>query len=116
MSARFARFASACAHWAGTPQALALALALVLGWGALGPLFRWSDTWHRVGDIPLAIAPFVMLFVLQATQARDTKALQAKLDELIHATQGARDELLHIEDEGEEVIDTRRLDPAREGE
>jgi low affinity Fe/Cu permease len=79
----FARFATKVSEWAGKPVVFILALILVLIWAALGPVFDYSETWQLVINTGTTIITFLMVFVLQNAQTRDTRAIQAKLDEII---------------------------------
>jgi len=82
----FTRIASAISHAAGHPAAFVLAVASILGWAVLGPVAGFSETWQLVINTATTIVTFLMVFVLQNTQNRDTTALQTKLDELIRAS------------------------------
>jgi low affinity Fe/Cu permease len=87
------RFAAA----AGQPSAFTTAALLILLWILTGPLFHWSDTWQLVVNTATTIVTFLMVFLIQNSQNRDAAALQAKLDEIIRAMAGARNEFIGIE-------------------
>src|SRR4030065_347574 len=85
----FSRFAKWTCHISGSPTAFGVALIAVLAWAITGPLFGFSDTWQLVINTGTTIATFLMVFLIQNTQHRDTAALQLKPDELIRGTNGA---------------------------
>lgn len=102
---RFQRFARTMARMAGRPVAFFLAIVCIVVWAALGPIFRFSDTWQLVINTATTIVTFLMVFVIQNTQNRDSEAMQLKLDELIRATKGCHNAVLDIEELSEEELD-----------
>lgn len=108
-SSVFTRFARRTSAIAGRPLTFILAVVIILIWAATGPLFGFSDTWQLVINTGTTIITFLMVFLIQNTQNRDTEALQIKLDELIRAMKGARNEVLDLEE-----MDEKELDEIRE--
>jgi low affinity Fe/Cu permease len=104
----FAHFAKWTARAAGHPTTFALAIILIVVWALTGPAFHYSDTWQLVINTGTTIITFLMVFLIQNTQNRDAVAMQLKLDELIHAVKGARNQLIDIEDLTEEELESLR--------
>ncbi|MDN7953437.1 low affinity iron permease family protein [Burkholderia multivorans] len=100
----FERFASGVTAWAGSPIAFGSAVAVTLLWLVSGPLFHYSDAWQLVINTGTTIITFLMVFLLQRNQNRDSVALHLKLDELVAATRSASDRLIGIEDASEEEL------------
>ncbi len=104
----YSRAASATARWTGRPSTFLLAFLVIVVWLITGPLFHFSDTWQLVINTGTTIITFLMVFLIQATQNRDTEALQIKLDELIRATKDAENVVLDLEQLDEDELDEIR--------
>lgn len=104
----FVRFTDAVARLSGSSLATALAAVVILVWLCSGPLFHFSDTWQLIVNTGTTVLTFLMVFVIQATQIRDSTAIHVKLDELIAVTSGASDRAIGIERAKEAEIDRMR--------
>src|SRR5256714_14012660 len=102
---RFAQFAKWVEHIVGHPRTFVLMLLVIVIWAVTGPIFHFSDTWQLVINAGTTIVTFLMVFLIQNTQNRDTGAIQLKLDELIRANARARNRLLDLEDLDEDALD-----------
>jgi low affinity Fe/Cu permease len=107
---KFTRFAKETARITGRPITFSIAVAIILIWACTGPLFHFSDTWQLVINTSTTIITFLMVFLIQNTQNRDSEAIQIKLDELIRAMEGAHDALLDLEELEEDELEQIRSD------
>src|SRR5947199_6741706 len=101
----FDRFAKQAEYSLGHPKAFVIAVGAILLWAVSGPFFHYSDTWQLVINTATTIVTFLMVFLIQNTQNRDSAALQLKLDELIRAINGAHNGLLDLEELSDEELD-----------
>jgi low affinity Fe/Cu permease len=101
----FRRLAGLITSAVGTPWAMLLAFGVVVVWAVSGPLFEFSDTWQLAINTGTTVVTFLMVFVIQASQNREARATQLKLDELIRAAKGARNELIDLENAPDETVE-----------
>jgi low affinity Fe/Cu permease len=101
----FQRFAKATARAAGQPTTFGLALLIIVAWAVTGPIFGFSDTWQLIINTGTTIVTFLMVFLIQNTQNRDSVAMQVKLDELLRAAKGAETAMADLEDLTEEELE-----------
>jgi low affinity Fe/Cu permease len=104
----FTRFAKWSSSAMGQPSAFVTAVAIIVIWGATGPLFGFSDTWQLIINTGTTIVTFLMVFLIQNTQNRDSGAIQLKLDELIRCSKGAHNALLDLEELTQDEIEQLR--------
>ena len=100
----FTVFAQAVSTWAGSQTAFVLAFGSVVVWAITGPVFKYSETWQMVINTGTTIVTFLMVFLIQHSQNRDSRVIQLKLDELIRALEGAENRLINMEDMAEEEL------------
>lgn len=105
MSELFRKFAQQTARAIGTPTAFVIAFAVVLIWAVTGPLFGFSDTWQLVINTGTTIVTFLVVFMIQNSQNRDSKAIQLKLDELLRAVSEARTAMVDLEELSDEELE-----------
>jgi low affinity Fe/Cu permease len=101
----FSRFAKVTARDAGQPTTFGLALLIIVAWAVTGPIFGFSDTWQLVINTGTTVITFLMVFLIQNTQNRDSVAMQIKLDELLRAAKGAETAMADLEDLTEEELE-----------
>ena len=104
MKSIFRVFADRTAEMTGSPWAFSVVVVITAGWLAAGPIFHFSDTWQLTMNTAASQVTFLIAFLLQNTQNRDTRALQLKLDELLRATGGARTSLMNLEKLSDEEL------------
>jgi low affinity Fe/Cu permease len=92
------RFACAATTWTGNNAAFLLAIAVIVLWGATGPLFHYSDTWQLVINTGTSVLTFLMVFLIQRTQNKESMAMQLKINEIVAALKGASNRLISVED------------------
>lgn len=106
----FTRFSHHVSAYAGKPVTFVVALGIIVMWGLSGPLFGFNDTWQLVINTSTTIITFLMVFVIQNSQNRDTAALQIKLDELISKLEGPREILLDLEELDDDALEKLRAE------
>lgn len=102
--------AQGIANAAGSPWTFLIAVAAILGWAVSGPWFHYSNTWQLVINTATTIITFLMVFLIQNTQNRDTKAIHLKLDELLRGVQGARSTLISLENLSDDELENLQKD------
>jgi low affinity Fe/Cu permease len=102
----FRKFSHKCSDIAGSPWIFSAAVTIILVWGITGPFFGFSDTWQLIINTSTTIITFLMVFLIQNTQNRESKAVQLKLDELINSIKEARDSFIDLEDLSDEELES----------
>lgn len=105
LNERFRKFAICVARFAGSPVAFTISCLIIVVWAILGPVFHFSDSWQLVINTSTTIVTFLMVFLIQNMQNRDAKAIHLKLDELIRAMKGARNNLVALETLSEQELE-----------
>jgi low affinity Fe/Cu permease len=105
LGAWLARFSLAATQWAGSSWAFGTAVAIIFVWGLTGPIFHYSDTWQLVINTGTTIVTFVMVFLIQRAQNKESKAVQLKLNEIVAAINGASNRLIDVESLSEDEIE-----------
>lgn len=108
VTAWYSNFAKTAARFCGKPPVFVFAFLIIVVWVVTGPIFQYSDTWQLVINTGTTIVTFLMVFLIQNTQNRDTEALHIKLDELIRVTKGAHNTLMDLEEHEEETLESVR--------
>ncbi len=103
------RFACAATTWTGNNAAFLLAIAIIVIWGATGPLFHYSDTWQLVINTGTSVLTFLMVFLIQRTQNKEALAMQLKINEIVAALKGASNRLISVEDLSEAELQKLRM-------
>ena len=101
----FRTFAAHVSRWAGSPWAFLIAVLIIIAWGITGPLFKFSNTWQLVINTGTTIITFLMVFLIQNTQDRETRAINLKLDELLRAISKARNDMIDMENVSDEELE-----------
>ena len=104
----FVRFSKKASHWVGHPLAFVLAVLIIVAWGISGPIFGFNETWQLVINTSTTIITFLMVFLIQNTQNRDTAAIHLKLDEIVRSLQGAHNAVLDLEELSESELERLR--------
>ncbi|MCF0056139.1 low affinity iron permease family protein [Dyadobacter sp. CY356] len=104
VSATFEKIASKITNWTGSSPAFLIAFLIILAWGIMGPVFKYSDTWQLVINTSTTIITFLMVFIIQKSQNKDSKAIHLKLNELIAASRHASNRMVDIEDLSEDEL------------
>jgi len=105
MGEKFRKFAGAVSRWAGSSWAFILAILVLVIWAVSGPILHFSDTWQLAINTGTTIVTFLMVFLIQNTQNRETRAINLKLDEIIHSMQEARNGLIDLENASDEQLE-----------
>jgi low affinity Fe/Cu permease len=108
IGAKFEAVSEAVTHWTGTTSAFGCAVGVIVAWGLAGPIFHFSDTWQLVINTGTTVVTFLMVFLIQRTQNKDSLALHLKLNEIVAALEGASNRLIEVEHLSEKDLKTLR--------
>lgn len=114
MNEAFSRIATISSQWLGKPISFVASALLIIVWAVSGPFFHYSDTWQLIVNTATTVLTFLAVFLIQNSQNRDGMAIQAKLDELIHVSREARNDLVRAEDKTEVEIERLRVGDSRD--
>jgi low affinity Fe/Cu permease len=110
MNEVFSRIATISSLWLGKPISFIVSTLLIIIWAVCGPFFHYSDTWQLIVNTATTVLTFLAVFLIQNSQNRDGMAIQAKLDELVHVSRQARDDLVRAEEKTEDEIESLRVE------
>lgn len=105
MNEAFRKFAHKCSAVAGSPLAFGISVLIILAWAAMGPMFHYTDTWQLIINTSTTIVTFLMVFLIQNTQNRDSRSLHLKIDELIRANKHARNMMINLDESSDEELE-----------
>ncbi len=105
MNEAFRKFSHKCSAVAGSPLAFGISVLIILAWATMGPMFHYSDTWQLIINTSTTIVTFLMVFLIQNTQNRDSRSLHLKIDELIRANKHARNMMINLDDASDDELE-----------
>ncbi len=105
MNEAFRKFSHKCSGVAGSPYAFGISVLIIIGWACMGPMFHYTDTWQLIINTSTTIVTFLMVFLIQNTQNRDSRSLHLKIDELIRSNKHARNMMINLDDVSDEELE-----------